>query len=190
MQKRAMQKSLIVILGGILLLLGGCACFSGHNAFPVLPSPQATLMNKRITQLVKIDTEDQSETFIAVLELHTDKTQLIGLTTTGITLFTLEYTSSYQELNVAALYSNTIKPMQLLTELQLVNYSTDKIKQQLPENWSLDTKGEQNYLLYKDKTRIKASFFTDLTNPGPITVNNMADGHTLTISRLNIEDTQ
>lgn len=186
-------KARLLFLTGALLLLGGCACFTGHDAYPVILTPQEALLGKRIMHTVNINSNDTSETIIIVLEPGTDKTQMAGLTTTGITLFTLEYTKTYQELNTSALYSNSIKPLQLLTALQLVNYSTDTFTQQLPENWNLYTEGKQRYLRHYDKTKLYSTFLDDANLPEATTnataiVNDMDNNLILTITRLSVED--
>jgi hypothetical protein len=191
MPRSHLQKSQIVILGSLLLLLGGCACLTGYNAYPVISSPQASLLNKRITHLVKIDSKNESETIIAVLEMYTDKTLLVGLTSTGITLFTLEYTTAHPELNTSALFSDNIEPVHLMTALQLVNYHESDITRQLPDDWSLDNDGKQRFLKHKETTRLNTTFFTDdSTSNEPVIVNNADCNYTLTITRLSIEDTQ
>lgn len=191
MSRSLMQRSLAVIIMGVLLHLGGCACLTGYNAYPVISLPQASLLNKRITHLVKIDRKDESETIIAVLEMYTNKTLLVGLTSTGITLFTLEYTTAHPELNTSALFSDNIEPVHLLTALQLVNYHESDINRQLPDGWSLDNDGKQRFLKHKKTTRLNTTFFTDdSTGTEPAIVNNADCDYTLTITRLSIEDTK
>jgi hypothetical protein len=182
-----MQRSIKIALLGIIILLTSCACITGNEDLPVIYNADNDLLNKRITHLVEWSANNNTETFLAVLEIQADKTQLIALMPTGMTLFSLSYTQAYQDLNTSILYSAMIAPEDLLSILQLVNYSTSNIQQQLPRSWYWQE--QPKALQYQKNTVLQISNNHNDASQA-ITIKNLYKNYTLTVTRLSIEDTQ
>jgi len=183
-----MQKSLSLILLLMILCLAACSSLPHGDAVPVVFTQNSHALHQRITHHVIWQDQNNTETFIAVLETHVNAIKLVAVSSTGISLFSIDQTPNNQHIETSLLFPPLLNPQALLTYLQLMNNDSTEFSQALDKEWKLIKTDKSLGLHYKQQ---KTPIIT-LTSISPDTtvVKNEKKGVSVTIKKLSSENLQ
>lgn len=181
-----MWKSLIGRLLLLTLFLLGCVSVSHRSLF--ISSPPA-FYEKRITHRVDVRKGRESETFLAIMDVHNNSVQLVGMTTNGLTLFSLERSVNDSLLHISPLYSGLLSPDDLLLFLQLLEYGDDELPD-FPNGWHVKACGNMHCLKNKNSVLVKWMFLNEDKNIASeiVAIFELGEKYNASITRLLIED--
>lgn len=134
----------------LVLWLPACSLFIPRPP-AVMPVADATLAGQRHSYLLSWQTDNHTRQMLLVLEQHDNSVQLVGLSNTGITLFTLQRSAQGEQLETSYFYKDGPQPAQLLNQLLLVYYPVSLLQQQLGSDWQIQQNDSGRQWFYRGR---------------------------------------
>lgn len=150
-----------VRLAVLVLLAALSACALQVPTQPFVPLQSAGLEPQRISYLLSWQQQQRSRQLMLVLEHTPDSVQLVGLNSSGMTLFQLQRSPYGDQLQTGYFDDQGIDPQQWLNILLVLNYAPDDLQQSLDPGWQLLTEGRHRQWFYQDQLLGSAFFDKD-----------------------------
>jgi len=151
---RIKQLGLIVLSA---ILLSGCAGLL--NKLPILAvDSTSSLLGQQLTYQLQWQDGKDSGQMLLVLAHQNDSVQLVGLSNTSVSLFSLQRDNDGDHLQKSYFYRKLPDAHQLLNQLLMAYYSEAFIQQQLGKEWQLVETAQARQWLYRGEQRLMITF--------------------------------
>ncbi len=148
-----MSLKLLSLIAASFIALSGCASLSGK--LPMLAvDNRAALIGEQITYQLQWQEGKNSGQMLLVLAHGEDSVQLVGLSNTSVSLFSLQRDHKGDTLEKSYFYRKLPDAQQLLNRLLMAYYSEAYIQQQLGEDWQLVETAEVRQWFYLGKLQL------------------------------------
>lgn len=144
-----------------------------------------------ISQVVEIAHDGESHRLLAELELNERQLIIVGLSSLGMRLFTLDYNAQNLSFSSSAMLPADFKPHYLLADIQLIYWPLAALQQQF-ENSGISIREEDEHrLYYRGGTKIIDIYFERGTGwASTVHLHHLERNYTLHINTVNIEETR
>lgn len=144
-----MRLKLFSLLIASLLLSG---CVGMPSKLPMLAvDSEASLVGEQMTYQLQWQEGKKTGQMLVVLAHGKDSVQLVGLSNTSVSLFSLQRDSQGDTLEKSYFYRKLPDAQQLLNRLLMAYYSEPYIQQQLGEAWQLVESAAEKQWFYRGK---------------------------------------
>ena len=140
----------IALLFCLAQLLVSCAWLDVRT-FSVPVDESSDLVGKRLSYLASWHEGQQQKQMLLVLEHQKSSVQLVGLSNTGITLFTLQRDENGDSLEKTFFYKGNPPAVQLLNQLMLAYYDAEFINKNLNPELVLSSKDNVRAWQYRSQ---------------------------------------
>jgi len=191
---------LINVIFFMLLSISGCSIAPEKTSF----TSDNILINKNLyfsllpalnienpvslTQAVSIQYKNQQHDFIAQLEIENNSFKIVGLTSMGITLFSIYSVGDSYEFKASPVLGDDINLQYLLADLQLTYWPVKKLNSHLKENNALmNSNKTKRSLLHNNVEIINIEFSSKSRWNKNIIFKHLQRNYTINITTLSLE---
>ena len=138
----------------LALALNSCAIIDTTPVSQALIMPLAppTAPARRVEQKITAHwQQDQQATLLAVLELDKQHIAMAGLSTDGVSLFSVEYDGQQLSVDKSPLLTAEVKPEFMIADMQLIYWPAAELQKILPDPWRLVVSPGQRELYYQEQ---------------------------------------
>ena len=141
-----------------------------------------------LTQAVKIQYEDKQYDFIARMEIADQSFKMVGLTSVGIKLFSINSTDNYYEFETTSLIGKELNLTYLLADLQLAYWPVNLLSLQLQKhNAFIEIKPMQRLIVKNNKAIIDIQYSNSNHWNKNITFKHLQRNYSVIINTLEME---
>lgn len=138
----------------------------------------------QIQQRVMGEYSGSHHEMLCVLELHSDRVSLVGLSNQGLKLFSLQYDGHNLVRKKSRLVPNQLRPQQILADIQLALWPKEEIQRQLDQPWQLQYRPRLRELFYQGNLAAVVRYEADDPLQGQFTLTNYRYGYSLVVQTL------
>jgi Protein of unknown function (DUF3261) len=153
-----------------------------------LPLAQPRGPSRRVVQQIKATWQGHEENLMCVLELDNKHIAVAGLSTDGVSLFNLNYDGKTVKLDKSPLLPESVSPVLVIKDLQLVYWPLADLQKILPKHWRLVEAGNHRQFYFDNELAVDVAYLQpDALWPKTISLNNHRFHYQLHIKTLSYE---
>ncbi len=141
-----------------------------------------------LTQTVNIQYASKQYDFITRMEVANHSFKLVGLTSTGIKLFSIESTDATYRFESSPFIGEDLNLAYLLADLQLAYWPADQLNRQLQKNHArINIQNQQRLVLHNNNSIISIQFSNNQHWNKNIVFKHLQRNYSVTINTLEME---
>ncbi|WP_394751728.1 DUF3261 domain-containing protein [Crenothrix sp.] len=145
----------------LLVSLSSCAILpTSHHSEQeeFMPIAQPIGPARRVVQQLTAIWPGKQQTLLCVLELDRQRIAIAGLSSDGISLFSLSYDGKKLVLDKSPLLPESFSPELIIKDLQLVYWPASELQKLLPQQWRLEADNHHRRLYFNNVLCVEVNY--------------------------------